>query len=147
MTETLHERPLPTEVGLGTGNALRPVTIFLGAGEHFPSSQVPAAPARLVRCARLAPSHVSQIRIFPFNETRAAPTHVSQIRIFPLKTIIFHPPPADEKVRCGLLLRQGLWCLLFVTIRHGLRGGSGPHRLTRALGIETAKPLTLFVEK
>jgi len=30
-----------------------------------------------------------------------------------------------------------LWCLLFVLIRHGLRGGSGPQRWIRALGEET----------
>ena len=35
------------------------------------------------------------------------------------------------------------WCLLFVLIRQGLRGGSGSQRLTRALGIETGNPITL----
>ena len=34
------------------------------------------------------------------------------------------------------------WCLLFVLIRQGLKGGSGPQRLARALGIETGNQIT-----
>ena len=37
-----------------------------------------------------------------------------------------------------------VWCLLFVLIRHGLRGGSGPHRLIRALGEEAGNPIMAF---
>ena len=37
----------------------------------------------------------------------------------------------------SLLSKPSLWCLLFVLIRQGLRRGSGPQRLTRALGVET----------
>ena len=33
---------------------------------------------------------------------------------------------------------------LYVLIRQGLRGGSGPQRLTRALGIETGNPIMTF---
>ena len=36
------------------------------------------------------------------------------------------------------------WCLLFVLIRQGLRGGSGPQRLIRAPGIETGNPIVTF---
>jgi hypothetical protein len=36
------------------------------------------------------------------------------------------------------------WCLLFVLIRHGLRGGSGPQCLIRALGEETGNPIMAF---
>jgi len=38
----------------------------------------------------------------------------------------------------------GLWCLLFVLIRQGLRGGSGPQRLIRARGEETGSPIIAF---
>ena len=37
-----------------------------------------------------------------------------------------------------------LWCLLFVFIRQGLRGGSGPQRWIRALGEETGNPIRAF---
>ena len=36
------------------------------------------------------------------------------------------------------------WCLLFVLIRHGFRGGSGPQRWIRALGKETGNPIMAF---
>ena len=36
------------------------------------------------------------------------------------------------------------WCLLFVLIRQGLRGGSGPQRWIRALGEETGNPIMAF---
>jgi len=37
------------------------------------------------------------------------------------------------------------WCLLFVLIPQGLRGGrSGPQRLIRALGEETGNPIMAF---
>jgi hypothetical protein len=36
------------------------------------------------------------------------------------------------------------WFLLFVLIRHGLRGGSGPQRLIEALGKETGNPIVAF---
>jgi hypothetical protein len=36
------------------------------------------------------------------------------------------------------------WCLLFVLIRHGIRGGSGPQRLIRAFGKETGNPIMAF---
>ncbi len=39
------------------------------------------------------------------------------------------------------------WCLLFVLIRQGLRGGSGPRRLIRALGIETGNPIMTFEQR
>ena len=39
------------------------------------------------------------------------------------------------------------WCLLFVLIRQGLRGGSGSQRLTRALGIETGNPIMTFEQR
>ena len=39
------------------------------------------------------------------------------------------------------------WCLLFVLIRQGLRGGAGPQRLTRALGIETGNPVMTFEQR
>ena len=39
------------------------------------------------------------------------------------------------------------WCLLFVLIRQGLRGGSGPQRLIRALGIETGNPIMTFEQR
>ena len=38
----------------------------------------------------------------------------------------------------------GIWCLLFVLIRQGLRGGSGPQRLIGAPGIETGNPIMTF---
>jgi len=37
-----------------------------------------------------------------------------------------------------------IWCLPFVLIRQGLRGGSGPQRLIRALGEETGNPIMAF---
>ncbi len=40
-----------------------------------------------------------------------------------------------------------IWCLLFVLIRQGLRGGSGPQRLTRSLGIETGNPIMTFQQR
>ena len=40
-----------------------------------------------------------------------------------------------------------LWCLLFVLIRQGLRGGSGPLRLIRAPGIETGNPIVTFEQR
>ena len=36
------------------------------------------------------------------------------------------------------------WCLLFVLIRHGFRGGPGPQRWIRALGEETGNPIMAF---
>ena len=39
------------------------------------------------------------------------------------------------------------WCLLFVLIRQGLRGGSGPLRLIRAPGIETGNPIMTFEQR
>ncbi len=39
------------------------------------------------------------------------------------------------------------WCLLFVLIRQGLRGVSGPQRLTRALVIETGNPIMTFEQR
>jgi hypothetical protein len=36
------------------------------------------------------------------------------------------------------------WCLLFVLIRHGLGGGSGPQRWIRALGKEAGNPIMAF---
>ena len=40
-----------------------------------------------------------------------------------------------------------VWCLLFVLIRQGLRGGSGPLRLTTAPGIETGNPIMTFEQR
>ena len=40
-----------------------------------------------------------------------------------------------------------MWCLLFVLIRQGLRGGSGPQRLIRALGIETGNPIMTYEQR
>ena len=40
----------------------------------------------------------------------------------------------SKALKCGFYWN---WCLLFVLIRQGLRGGSGPLRLIRAPGIET----------
>ena len=37
-----------------------------------------------------------------------------------------------------------IWCLFFVLIRQGLRGGSGPQRWIRALGEETGNPIMAF---
>jgi len=37
-----------------------------------------------------------------------------------------------------------LWCLLFVLIRQGLRGGSGPQHWIRSLGEETGNPIMAF---
>jgi hypothetical protein len=37
-----------------------------------------------------------------------------------------------------------VWCLLFVLIRQGLMGRSGPQRLIRALGEETGNPIMAF---
>ena len=39
------------------------------------------------------------------------------------------------------------WCLLFVLIRQGLRGGSGPQRLIRAPGIETGDPILTYEQR
>ena len=39
------------------------------------------------------------------------------------------------------------WCLLFVLIRQGLRGGSGPLRLIRAPGIETGNPIMTYEQR
>ena len=39
------------------------------------------------------------------------------------------------------------WCLLFVLIRQGLTGGSGPLRLIRAPGIETRNPIMTFEKR
>ena len=36
------------------------------------------------------------------------------------------------------------WLGVFVLIRQGLRGGSGPQRLIRALGEETGNPIMAF---
>ena len=51
----------------------------------------------------------------------------------------------------SLLHMLRCWCLLFVSIRQGLRGGSGPqrlcHSLTRALGIETGNPIMTFQQR
>jgi len=43
------------------------------------------------------------------------------------------------------MVRSVCWCLLFVLIRHGLRGGSGPQRLITALGAEAGNPIIYFV--
>jgi len=50
--------------------------------------------------------------------------------------------PSEEQ-REGQRERD-VWCLLFVLIRQGLRGGSGPQRLIRALGEETGNPIMAF---
>ena len=43
--------------------------------------------------------------------------------------------------------RQRQWCLLLVLFRQGFRGGSGPQRLTRALGIETGNPIMTYEQR
>jgi hypothetical protein len=55
-----------------------------------------------------------------------------------------HPPPLGY-VRAALGRSCHDWCLLFVLIRHGLRGGSGPQRLIRALGEEAGNPIKELV--
>ena len=48
----------------------------------------------------------------------------------------------DLQIAVGILVRaKAKWCLLFVLIRQGLRGGSEPLRLIRALVIETGNPI------
>ena len=49
---------------------------------------------------------------------------------------------ADEGRYCAIYIYIVYWCLLFVLIRQGLRGRSGPLRLIRAPGIETGNPRT-----
>jgi len=48
------------------------------------------------------------------------------------------------KVTRGCCDHSLYWCLLFVLIRQGLRGGSGPQRWIRALGEETGNPIMAF---
>jgi len=69
---------------------------------------------------------------------------------------LFHDQESGCNERLQLLLllerrssaRRRGWCLLFVLIRHGLiRGGSGPQRLIRALGIETGNPIMTYEQR
>ena len=63
-------------------------------------------------------------------------------------------PPQRTPVR-GFLTRNltwewaetKVWCLLSASIRQGLRGGSGPHRLIRALGIEPGNPIITYEQR
>ena len=48
---------------------------------------------------------------------------------------------------CVGCIRLYCACLFFALIRQGLRGGGGPQRLTRALGIETANPIMTFEQR
>ena len=52
------------------------------------------------------------------------------------------PPPFAQ--HRGHWCCPTVWCLLFVLIRQGLRGGSGPQRLIRALGEEAGNPKMAF---
>ena len=62
----------------------------------------------------------------------------SQIK--PLLLLLLLPPHDRRDLGAYFLY----WCLLFVLIRQGLRGGSGPQRLIRALGEETGNPIMAF---
>ena len=52
----------------------------------------------------------------------------------------------NEKQRAQCILNTS-WCLLFVLMRRGLRGESGPQRLIRALGIETGNPIMTLEQR
>jgi hypothetical protein len=52
---------------------------------------------------------------------------------------------SSHRLRRGETYRErDVWYLLFVLIRQGLGGGSGPQRLIRALGEETGNPILAF---
>jgi len=59
---------------------------------------------------------------------------LEDIRATEAETMIL-PRTPDET----LVVDVATWCLLFVLIRHGFRGGSGPQRWIRALGEETGR--------
>ena len=65
----------------------------------------------------------------------------------PVHSNVCAPPWLGDRVGWCLLSGGAVWCLLFVLIRQGLRGGSGPPRLIRAPGIETGNPIMTFEQR
>ena len=68
-------------------------------------------------------------------------------RLLPLDKVSSPQQKKKEPLRRACPTSRLIWCLLFVLIRQGLRGGSGPLRLIRAPGIETGNPIMTFEKR